>query len=72
MDDRDLAEPGHCERRGYHGPFTNLEKYDSEPGWQGLGECVLCGSTRHVRTEESRRREVLDRDRESRGGAVRE
>lgn len=60
MEEGELTEPGYCERRGYHGPFTNLEKYDAEPGWQGLGECMLCGSTRHVRREENRRREILE------------
>ena len=63
MQEDELLEPSFCEQRGYHGPFSNLEKYNSEPGWQGLGECTLCGSTRHVRTEEERRRKIMRKQR---------
>src|SRR5690606_30081515 len=38
-------QPGLCEERGYHGPFLNTEIYNTMPGWEGMGDCVTCGST---------------------------
>jgi hypothetical protein len=37
--------PDFCEARGYHGPFCNLERYAHFPGWEGMGECLLCGGS---------------------------
>ena len=34
-----------CEDRGYHGPFVNRKLYDLFPGWEGMGDCAVCGST---------------------------
>jgi hypothetical protein len=34
-----------CERRGYCGPFINEEFYRAYPGWEGYGDCLVCGST---------------------------
>ena len=28
------------------------------PGWEGFGDCLTCGSMRHVATEEERRRKA--------------
>jgi hypothetical protein len=50
-----LQDPEVCERRGFHGPFKRTEIYDSFPGWEGYGDCVLCGSCRHILSEEARR-----------------
>ena len=37
--------PDFCAERGYHGPFCNLERYAAFPGWEGMGECLLCGGS---------------------------
>jgi hypothetical protein len=37
--------PDFCAARGYHGPFCNLERYAAFPGWEGMGECLLCGGS---------------------------
>ena len=34
-----------CAERGHHGPFHNLDRYENFPGWEGMGECLLCGGT---------------------------
>lgn len=49
-----------CEARGYHGPFIHREKYADFPGWEGMGDCALCRSTRLVAVEEARKRIALD------------
>lgn len=54
-----LQDPELCEQRGYHGPFSRTEMYDRLPEWRGMGECMLCGSCRHVPTEETRRLATL-------------
>jgi hypothetical protein len=58
QDRSSLQDPEVCERRGFHGPFKRTEIYDSFPGWEGYGDCILCGSCRHVQTEETRRSSV--------------
>lgn len=50
-----LWDPALCELRGYHGPFERQDAYDHFPEWEGMGECTLCGSCRHVPSEETRR-----------------
>lgn len=50
-----LRDPQFCEDRGYHGPFARTEEYNRFPDWNGMGECVTCGSCRRVLTEEARR-----------------
>jgi hypothetical protein len=37
-----------CDTRGFCGPFLNQSYYAAFPGWDGFGDCVHCGSTRHV------------------------
>jgi hypothetical protein len=37
--------PEFCAERGFHGPFCNLERYAAFPGWEGMGECMLCGGS---------------------------
>lgn len=51
--------PELCEIRGYHGPFEGLEKYELFPGWFGVGDCAVCGSTLFIPAEEARRDAVL-------------
>lgn len=46
-----------CQRRGYCGPFEDQARYDAVPGWEGLGTCLVCGSTVHTGHHEQRRRE---------------
>lgn len=29
-------------------PLLRAEVYDAMPGWEGLGECPVCGSTVHI------------------------
>jgi hypothetical protein len=43
--------PEFCERRGHHGPYVNAERYLEFPGWDGMGECLACGSTVRIRTD---------------------
>jgi hypothetical protein len=43
--------PEFCERRGHHGPYVNAERYLEYPGWDGMGECLACGSTVRIRVE---------------------
>lgn len=59
---RSFRDPELCELRGYHGPFTRTGEYDSFPGWKGMGECAVCGSTRRVPDEEARRLATLGRE----------
>ena len=72
-DQNSPENPEYCEARGYHGPFGRAEVYDRFPGWEGNGECVICGSCRHIATENKRRmaatRDVEDSH--SREGKVR-
>ena len=46
-----------CRTRGYCGPFINQAYYDAFPDtlWTGKGDCVLCGSTCDVSSEERAR-----------------
>lgn len=46
-----------CDRREYCGPFLNRAFYNAfpDPLWKGMAECVLCRSTVHVETEQSKR-----------------
>jgi len=43
--------PEFCERRGHHGPYVNAERYLEFPGWDGMGECLACGSTVRILPE---------------------
>ena len=46
-----------CEIRGFCGPFANEALYNAFPEamWHGMGDCLECGTTRHVsRDHESR------------------
>ncbi len=43
--------PEFCERRGHHGPYVNAERYLEFPGWDGMGECIVCGSTVRIHTD---------------------
>jgi hypothetical protein len=43
--------PEFCERRGHHGPYVNAERYLEFPGWDGMGECLACGSTVRIRAD---------------------
>jgi hypothetical protein len=43
--------PEFCERRGHHGPYVNAERYLEFPGWDGMGECLACGSTVRIRVD---------------------
>jgi hypothetical protein len=53
-----------CQPRGYCGPFINQDFYDAfpDPLWNGKGDCMLCGSTCDVETQEELRAEVLRDD----------
>jgi hypothetical protein len=37
-----------CEPRGHCGPFINEFYYRAFPGWEGFGDCTVCGSTVHT------------------------
>jgi hypothetical protein len=41
---RDL-NPELCRTRGHCGPFANAAVYSRMPGWEGFGDCLVCGST---------------------------
>lgn len=40
-----LWDPGECDRRGRHGPFVNADRFADFPGWEGMADCAMCGST---------------------------
>lgn len=53
-----------CRDRGHHGPYINRDQFDRhpEPLWHGMANCVRCGSTVHVESEEKKRRDLAAAD----------
>lgn len=47
-----VPTPEVCARRGFHGPFANVDKYNAVPGWEGLADCLTCGTTCRTREAE--------------------
>ena len=47
-----------CGARGYCGPFINVAFYAAfpDPIWHGMGDCILCGNSCRVETEQAKQR----------------